>query len=426
MAALESPEVNGGVVATAVVSARPPAEVSTGWRPAALRSPFLRAASLVVIVLLGYHDSLLGPPAAPYAGMPYAAVLGGLALLMAVAAALIPRSQPDIHDGYLDYIVGVPLIGLALAILFVAPGQFLALYQVWRLDLLSLALFCAGTLPIVFGVRALWTARQAIAFLFLGWVAVIAFASSNPSAPPPAVLLVLAAFALAWVLASVRQAGRPVTTARLAPAVRRPASALGVVLLAATIAAVGSSGLLSSGTALKGATRIAPFTPAAASVDGWSLHRVAAGHTLDNLLAPGTTWARYRYDPSPTSAGADPGIGQVVVDVLSAHNPTDLSWSRLDPIEHLLAGNQLDSRTLSVGDGLSGQLLTYQAAGASRYSVMISWIWPVAAGADPRFERLVLQLKGNDPAALRQSLTTFARQLVRTLAAGALPGSSAS
>src|SRR3981081_4523845 len=80
-----------------------------------------------------------------------------------------PRSEPDIHDRQLDYIVGIPLVVGAVAIAYALPARLSTMFWVWRIDLLSLPLFAAGTVALVFGVRALWRMRAAIALLLLGW-----------------------------------------------------------------------------------------------------------------------------------------------------------------------------------------------------------------------------------------------------------------
>src|SRR5207245_323567 len=58
----------------------------------------------------------------------------------------------------------------------VAPVRLSIVYWLWRLDLLSLPLFAAGAVALVFGVRMLFRLRFALGFLVLAW-------------PPPYLLL---------------------------------------------------------------------------------------------------------------------------------------------------------------------------------------------------------------------------------------------
>jgi len=87
-------------------------------------------------------------------------------------AAVRSRSQviePTIHDRQLDYIVGLPLLSTALAINLFLPKRLSTMFWVWRIDLLSLPFFVAGLACLIFGVRAAWRQRLAIAYLLLVW-----------------------------------------------------------------------------------------------------------------------------------------------------------------------------------------------------------------------------------------------------------------
>ena len=43
------------------------------------------------------------------------------------------------------------------------------MFWVWRIDLLTLPVFVAGAVAIIFGVRVLWRQKLAVGYLFLGW-----------------------------------------------------------------------------------------------------------------------------------------------------------------------------------------------------------------------------------------------------------------
>jgi exosortase/archaeosortase family protein len=101
--------------------------------------------------------------------LAYLGLVPFIALAMAASRGVIPASEPAIHDRQLDYIVGIPLVVGAVAIAYALPARLSTMFWVWRIDLLSLPLFAAGTVALVFGVRALWRMRAAIAFLLLAW-----------------------------------------------------------------------------------------------------------------------------------------------------------------------------------------------------------------------------------------------------------------
>jgi exosortase/archaeosortase family protein len=123
------------------------------------------------VVAVAYHYSLetliktlnLNTPLA------YIGLVPLIALCMAAVRSRPATVEPAIHDRQVDYIVGVPLVVAALAINFLLPRQLSAMFWVWRIDLLSLPFFVAGVASIIFGVRAVWRQRLALAYLFLAW-----------------------------------------------------------------------------------------------------------------------------------------------------------------------------------------------------------------------------------------------------------------
>ena len=100
--------------------------------------------------------------------------LAHLSLVPVISAALAYGHRrrdagPDITDRQLDWIVATPLIGIALFMTLELPGELSWEFWVWRVDLLSLPFFVAGTVTLLFGVRTTWKYRTAIFFLFLAW-----------------------------------------------------------------------------------------------------------------------------------------------------------------------------------------------------------------------------------------------------------------
>jgi exosortase/archaeosortase family protein len=125
----------------------------------------------LAVVVVGYRYSLATLLQSLNLDTPLAYI--GLVPVIALALAAVrskPRYQePPIHDRQLDYIVGLPLLGTALAINVLLPKRLSAMFWVWRIDLFSLPFFVAGVAAIIFGVRALWRQRLAVAYLFLAW-----------------------------------------------------------------------------------------------------------------------------------------------------------------------------------------------------------------------------------------------------------------
>jgi exosortase/archaeosortase family protein len=92
-----------------------------------------------------------------------------IALALAALRARPLKPEPAIHDRQVDYIVGLPLIAAALAVNRLLPSALSAMFWVWRIDLLTLPVFVAGVVAIIFGVRVLWRQKLAVCYLFLGW-----------------------------------------------------------------------------------------------------------------------------------------------------------------------------------------------------------------------------------------------------------------
>jgi exosortase/archaeosortase family protein len=102
--------------------------------------------------------------------LSYLGLVPLISLLLIAGLIYLPgRPQRDIHDRSLDYIVGLPLLAIALLVVTVGPARMSTFFWLWRLDLLSLPLFVAGAIAIVFGVRMLWRLRLPVAFLLLAW-----------------------------------------------------------------------------------------------------------------------------------------------------------------------------------------------------------------------------------------------------------------
>jgi exosortase/archaeosortase family protein len=126
---------------------------------------------LLAAVLVAYNYSLstLIQTANQQTPLAYISLVPAIALALAAIRARPLKPEPPIYDRHVDYTIGVPLIATAIAINELLPSRMSAMFWVYRIDLVTLPIFVAGAVAIIFGSRVLWRQRLAIAFLFLAW-----------------------------------------------------------------------------------------------------------------------------------------------------------------------------------------------------------------------------------------------------------------
>jgi exosortase len=141
---------------------------------AALRTPVKagpRLVAAIVSVAVAYHFSLHSLAAA----WRYETPLADLVLVPPLAAVLLvaaSRRHPYVASlrlGRLDLLIGGLLVVAALACLFVGPVYWSKYFWAARLDLLTLPLFAAAGVALLFGSRALVPLWFPLAFLLLAW-----------------------------------------------------------------------------------------------------------------------------------------------------------------------------------------------------------------------------------------------------------------
>jgi exosortase len=131
----------------------------------------LRAVVVLGLIAAAYQYSLvtLLRGMALESPLAYLGLIPLISLALVVVRAVTATAQPDVHDRYLDYLIGLPPLLTAVAIVELTPARLSSFFWLWRLDLLSLPFFVAGAVTLVFGTRALWRMRFPIAMLFLAW-----------------------------------------------------------------------------------------------------------------------------------------------------------------------------------------------------------------------------------------------------------------
>ena len=135
--------------------------------------PAFRAVLVLVAVAVAYRYSLRTLLDTVGTDTPLAYL--GLAPLIAFGVALLigrpGLPSTDIHDRHIDYLIGVPLLATSILMTVVLPARMSLLFWYYRVDLLSLPLFVAGAVALLFGGATLWRIRYAVGFLVLAWPA---------------------------------------------------------------------------------------------------------------------------------------------------------------------------------------------------------------------------------------------------------------
>jgi exosortase/archaeosortase family protein len=122
-----------------------------------------------VVMAYNYSLSTLLQTADQQTPLAYISLVPAIALALAAIRARPLKPEPPIYDRHVDYTVGVPLIAAAIAVNELLPARMSAMFWVYRVDLLTLPVFVAGAVAIIFGSRVLWRQRLAVLFLFLAW-----------------------------------------------------------------------------------------------------------------------------------------------------------------------------------------------------------------------------------------------------------------
>lgn len=88
-----------------------------------------------------------------------------LAVVLATAAQAHHRPEPWIHDRHTDLMVALTGCGLGVALPALLQHRFEDLQWFVRLDLIGLPILAAGLIALLFGARAVWRMRWALAML---------------------------------------------------------------------------------------------------------------------------------------------------------------------------------------------------------------------------------------------------------------------
>ena len=135
---------------------------------------WLPAIGLVLAAVVAYHYTLssmvdylvLDTPLAYLPLLPLFAI--GIAYFTVWRYRGTP---PPTRDRQLDLLIGIPVLAVAAALITVVPTLASTYYWTDRADVLSLAIFVAGAVIVLYGTTWFWRLRTALLFLVLMWPA---------------------------------------------------------------------------------------------------------------------------------------------------------------------------------------------------------------------------------------------------------------
>jgi len=348
--------------------------VSTAAAPGVPRSAvFLRAALLMVLVAVAYRYSWL-----TLIRNPSGSLIGGAVAALLAAAVIVhgrDPKEPAIYDRYTDFIVGVPLLTAALAIVLLLPTQLSLFFWFWRLDLLSIPLFVAGAIALLFGIRVFWRWRLVIAALSLMWLLRNAEWQSLPTDVTVAAGLVIA-------ILIVGRRGDEHRASRPRSEFGRPLVATLLVIASAAAATIASASLDRFQPLLRddGQPRIVRMSSPPAPT-GWTAYAVGSYDWIRRYVSPDASWNRYAYNKA--------GVRPLLVDIISSARRAPITDAGLGDLYRLHDHRLLSRRDVSLGSGVVGHAVTYVDPTRAQWNA-VYWDWPIESAGGIRYERIVV------------------------------------
>lgn len=487
----------------------------------------VKLATMFVSVVVAYHYSLYSLLQTVGYDTPLAYV--GLVPIMAAGLAALrrsPRGEPHIHDRQLDYILGIPLMAVAIAVVTLLPSAMGEMYWVDRIDLLSLPIFVASTTILLFGTRVAWRQKAAIAYLLLAWpwpyttillgalggftsvtlsglrlaLKVIPVASAVPGADNAGVfqvayhghhfpisvvtacsgvdgmvgfllvgllfsavvegpkirkgLWLAAGLVLLWTTNLARLllifwvgglAGEHVAInvlhpvagiiifcigivlmvvllkpfgLRLADAsvtrrtptkmvIHRPGTsrvyvAGAILLLASMVLGVNNSSLKQYDpvATASGDPKLGSFLAQPAAPAGWAANYDTEYLINKPLFGESSRWFRYTFSPTGAKSNLHSTL-PITADVINAGGLSGFSQYGVTACYSFHGYTLRDVAKVDLGDGISGQALSYSGDTQGRDWSIVYWVWPVKTGSGTRYERIILYLQNTSAQQVR-------------------------
>jgi exosortase len=199
-------------------------------------------------------------------------------------------------------------------------------------------------------------------------------------------------------LSRVKEVPRAAAAAR--SAAPRVFAAVGILLAAAVVLSVSDAKLQTFNpvAAATGEPKLGSFLADPANPAGWTAAFETEYTFAKPLFGQDSRWFRYLY--SPTSPGRSPlhSTLPVTADVIDAGSLDGFDAYGVTACYSFHGYTLRDVATVNLGNGISGQALSYSGVSARQNWSIVYWIWPVETGAGTRYERVILYLQNTSAA----------------------------
>jgi exosortase/archaeosortase family protein len=298
-------------------------------------------------------------------------------------------------------VVGFFVVGVALLLVVRGPARRKALWLalglmgIWLLNIVRIVLlFAAGRR---FGATVAIDGLHPYIGLALFTAGVMALVAAMPL------------FRLEWDrVDTAERVGALHTVVRAVPRARYAFAAVCVTAIVLTVANSELRNFELTSDSL-GQARLAAFAERPPIVSGV---RPQLTSTFDHgraFFGKDSTWQRFEYTGGQTIVLAD------VVETSSLGPFNEFTLERCYDFHRF---QKLSTETVNLAGGVTADLITWHAASQGTWTAL-TWVWPVQAGARPRFERVTLLVNApgylRDGAAVAAAPVTPVRNLAATL-----------
>lgn len=169
----------------------------------------------------------------------------------------------------------------------------------------------------------------------------------------------------------------------------------GILLVAALVLSVGDAGLqkFDPVAGATGEPKMGSFLADPTNPPGWTAAFVTEYTSGKPLFGEDSRWFRYLYSPtSPKSSSLHSSL-PVTADVINAGSLGGFDTYGVTACYSFHGYTLRDLETVDLGEGITGQALSYSGGTSDQNWSVVFWIWPVETGGGTRYERIVLYLQ---------------------------------